>query len=133
MVNKIFKIIIFGLIVWLIPTLVTLLISYLNELYLFDVISAIAIAVTVIVFAYLYFKDIQSHFIKEGVIIGIVWLLISLILDIILIFLGITKLSLNEYAIYVAPLYIIIPAITIGFGLYKDQMVSEDLEGSDGQ
>ncbi len=133
MVNKIFKIIIFGLIVWLIPTLVTLLISYLNELYLFDVISAIAIAVTVIVFAYLYFKDIQSHFIKEGVIIGIVWLLISLILDIILIFLGITKLSLNEYAIYVAPLYIIIPAITIGFGLYKDLMGSEDLEGSDGQ
>jgi hypothetical protein len=133
MVNKVFRIIIFGLIVWLIPTIVTLLVSYSNGLYLFDVISAIAIAATVIVFTYLYFKDIQNKYIKEGVIIGIVWLLISLILDIILIFLGITKLSLNEYAIYVAPLYIIIPAITIGFGLYKDQMDAEEMKEPDEQ
>ncbi|MCE5214954.1 MAG: hypothetical protein LLF83_09585 [Methanobacterium sp.] len=126
--NKIFKILIFGLIVWIIPTLITLLVSYLNGLYLFDVISAIAIAVTVIVFVYLYFKDITAQYIKEGIIIGIVWLVISIVLDIVLILLGITKLSLNEYAIYIAPLYIIIPAITIGFGLYKDQMANGDIE-----
>ncbi len=121
--NKVLKIIGFGFIVWLIPTLVTLLAYYLNGMFLFDVISAIAIAVTVIVFAYLYYKDINAHFIKEGVMIGIVWLVISLVLDVVLILLGITKLSLMEYAIFVAPIYIIIPAITIGFGLYKDQML----------
>ena len=120
--NKILKIVIFGLIVWLIPTLVTLLASYVIGIYLFDVISALAIAITVIVFAYLYFKYVNTDYLKEGVVTGIVWLLISLVLDIALVFLQITKLTLMEYLIYVSPLYIIIPAITIGFGLYKGQM-----------
>lgn len=120
--KKILKIIGFGLIVWLIPTLITLLVSNLKFLNFFDVISAVAIAITVIIFSYLYLRDIDANFIKEGVILGIVWLIISLVLDVVLVFLGITKLSLMEYTIYFAPLYIIIPAITIGFGLYKDQM-----------
>lgn len=120
--NKNLKIIGYGFIVWLIPTLITLSVSYLNVLSFFDVISAIAIAVTVIIFSYLYFKDIHAHFTKEGVIIGLVWLVISIVLDIALIFLGITQLTLTAYAINVAPLYIIIPAVTIGFGLYKEEM-----------
>lgn len=120
--NKYLKIISYGLIIWLIPTLVTLLASYLNALSFFDVISAIAIAITVIVFSYLYFEDVNVNFIKEGVILGVVWVVISIVLDIVLILLGITKLSLISYAANVIPLYIIIPAVTIGFGLYKDQM-----------
>lgn len=119
---KLLKLIGFGLIVWLIPTLITLLVSYLKIINYFDVISAVAIAVTVIVFSYLYFKNIEANLVKEGFILGIVWLLLSIILDIVLIFLGINQLSLMEYAYYVVPLYIIIPAITIGFGLYKDEM-----------
>jgi hypothetical protein len=126
--NKILKITGFGFIVWLIPTIITLLVSYLEFMSFFDVVSALAIAITVIVFTYLYFRDINVDLVKEGVIIGIVWLIMSLILDIVLIYLGITKLSLMEYAIYVAPLYVIVPAITIGFGLYKDQMMSKDRE-----
>lgn len=113
--------------VWLIPTIVTYITSLTSGLYLFDVISALAIAISVIIFTYLYFKDIDSHLIREGIIIGVIWLLISVILDIILILLGVTKLTLLEYAIYVAPLYIIIPVVTVGFGLYKDQVNSESL------
>ena len=108
--------------VWFIPTIITYITSFTSGLYLFDVISALSIAITVIVFAYIYFKDIDSHFIKEGIILGVVWLLISIVLDIILVLLGITKLTITQYAIYVAPIYIIIPVVTIGFGLYKDQM-----------
>lgn len=123
--NKILKIIGFGFIVWLIPTVITLIVSYLNGLYYFDVISAVAIAITVIVFTYLYFKDVSVHFIREGVILGLVWLVMSIVLDVVLIFLGINKLSLMEYTVYVIPLYIVLPAITIGFGLYKGQMAEK--------
>lgn len=96
--------------------------SYLNVLFYFDVIAALAIAITVIVFSYLYFKDTSDHFVREGVTLTIVWLLITLILDVVLIYLGVSDVSLIGYAITVVPLYIIIPAITIGFGLYKNQM-----------
>lgn len=120
--NKSLKILGFGLIVWVIPTIITLLASYFGGPYLFDVISAVSITISVIVFAYIYFRDITTHFIREGVTIGIVWVIISLVLDVVLIFLNINKVSLMEYAVYIAPLYIIIPAITIGLGLYRNQM-----------
>jgi len=120
--KKILKISSFGFVVWLIPTLITLLLSFLNEIFFFDVISAVSIALTVTVLSYIYFKDEGVHYVKEGMIIGLIWLIISIVLDIILILLGVTKLTLVQYSVYVAPLYVIIPAITIGFGLYKDQM-----------
>ena len=113
--------------VWLIPTIVTYFTSLTVGVSFFDVISALSIAISVIVFTYIYFKDVDSHFIKEGIIIGVVWLLISVVLDIVLILLGVTKLTLLEYALYVTPLYIIIPVVTVGFGLYKDQLYSEGL------
>ena len=108
--------------VWLIPTIVTLLSSYLSGMFLFDLVSAVAIAVSVIVFTYLYFSDLESDYVKEGIMIGVFWVMISMVLDVVLILIGITKLNLTQYIVYVAPLYVIIPAITIGFGLYRDQM-----------
>lgn len=94
----------------------------MNGPYFFDVISAVAIAVVVIVFAYLYFVNIFAHFIREGIVIGILWVVISIVLDVVLIFLNISRISLIEYAVNIAPLYIIIPAVTIGMGLYKNQL-----------
>jgi hypothetical protein len=123
--KNILKIIVFGFIVWLIPTIVTYITSFTSGLYLFDVVSALSIAITVIVFAYIYFKDVDSHLVREGLIIGVVWLLISIVLDIVLVLLGITKLTLTQYAVYVAPIYIIIPAVTIGFGMYIQQKNEE--------
>lgn len=108
--------------VWFIPTITTLLFSYLSGMFLFDVISAVAIALTVIVFAYMYFKGVDGHYLKEGIVVGVVWLIISVVLDIVLILVGVTKLTLFQYIIYVAPLYVIVPAITIGFGLYWEQI-----------
>ena len=120
------KIINYGLLVWLVPSLITVILgSFLVTMNIFEIVSAAAIAVIVIIFSYLYFKGITENFIKESVLIGISWLIISIVLDIILIFLGISQLTLMNYAMYVAPLYIIIPAITIGLGLYMNQKMND--------
>jgi hypothetical protein len=124
-VNKNAKIINYGLLVWLIPSLITVILgSFLAAINIFEIISAVAIAVTVMVFSYLYLKVITENFLKESVLIGISWLIISIALDIILILLGISQLTLINYTMYVAPLYIIIPAITIGLGLYMNQRMN---------
>jgi len=124
--NKNAKIINYGLLVWLIPSLITVILgSFIAAMNIFEIVSAVAIAVTVIVFSYLYLKGITENFIKEGLLIGISWLIINIVLDIILILLGISQLTLNNYAMYVAPLYVIIPAITIGLGLYMNQRVND--------
>ena len=124
--NKNAKIINYGLLVWLIPSLITVIFgSFSAAMNIFEIVSAVAIAVTVIVFSYLYLKGITENFIKESVLIGISWLIISIVLDIIMVMLGISELSLTNYAMYVAPLYIIIPAITIGLGLYLNQKMND--------
>ena len=124
--NKNAKIINYGLLVWLIPSLITVILgSFLAAMNIFEIVSAVAIAVTVIVFSYLYLKGITENFIKESVLVGISWLVISIVLDIILILLGISQLTLTNYTIYVAPLYIIIPAISIGLGLYMNHRMND--------
>ena len=119
--NKNSKIINYGVLVWLIPSLITVTLASFVAMNVFEIISAVAIAVTVIVFSYLYFRGITENFIKEGILIGIIWLIISIILDLILVAVGISQLNLTSYAMYVAPLYIIIPAVTIGLGVYMKQ------------
>jgi len=124
--NKNAKIINYGLLVWLIPSLITVILgSFSAAMNIFEIVSAAAIAVTVIVFSYFYFRGITKNFIKEGVLIGITWLIINIVLDIIMVLLGISELRLNSYMLYVAPLYIIIPAITIGLGLYMNQRMND--------
>lgn len=123
--NKILKIIFFGLIVWLIPTIVTYFASDVSSKQIFDLVASVAISGSVVVFSYIYFKDINSHFIREGIILAAAWLVITIVLDALLIFLGISTATLFEHAISVIPLYVIIPAITIGFGLYLDHMTED--------
>ena len=122
--KKILEIIGFGFIVWLIPTIVTYFASDAGSVQLYDFTASVAIGGSAVVLSYIYFKDITSHFVREGVILAIVWVLTTIVLDVVLIYLGISKTSLIEYAVTIVPLYVIIPAITIGFGLYLDQMVA---------
>ncbi len=121
--KKILNIIGFGFIVWLIPTIVTYFASDVGSAQIFDIVAAVAISASAVVSSYVYFKDITSHFIREGIILAAAWLAITIVLDVVLIFLGISKATLLEHAIRVIPLYVIIPAITIGFGLYLEHMV----------
>ena len=120
--NKNLKIVGYGFLVWLIPSLITFGLEFFSSAFtVFEIISATTIAITVIVLSYLYFKDINTNFIKEGILIGVIWFIISIVLDLLLILVKVTGLSLASYAIYVAPLYVIIPAITIGLGMYMGQ------------
>lgn len=124
--NKNLKIVGYGVLVWLIPTLISILILLLSAINLFETIAPIAITITVVMFSYLYLKDIDTNFIKEGVVIGLSWAIISIVLDLLMIMIGVTQLSLTSYTVYVGPLYLVVPALTIGFGYLLDSK----LEGS---
>ncbi len=63
--NKNLKILNYGFLVWLIPSLITVTSAYSGAMAIFEIISAVAIAVTVIVFSYLYLNGLNGNFIKE--------------------------------------------------------------------
>ncbi|MBI5679900.1 MAG: hypothetical protein HZC47_03265 [Methanobacterium sp.] len=119
--DKNLKIVGYGFLIWLITSLITAVLGFFSSaLIIYEIISAATIAITVIMFSYLYLKDTKMNFVKEGVIIGVVWLIISVILDLLMIIVGFTQLSLTSYAMYFASIYVIIPVITIGRGYLLD-------------
>jgi hypothetical protein len=126
LIIKILKLIGYGFLVWLIPTIITsALIIFPNTTYLFDIVSALSLFISSAMFSYLYFKSVNINFIKEGIITGITWLILSIVFDLLMILVGISTISLTSYALLVVPLYVIIPVITVSYGLHLDHKANK--------
>ncbi|MCK5112162.1 MAG: hypothetical protein KAQ84_01340 [Thermoplasmatales archaeon] len=123
--NKYLKICLFGFLVWLIPLIVSFLIFGLHEDYrpLFESIMAVAVTLSVVLFSVLYFKTVDKDYVKEGVMIGITWLIINLIIDLIIMVLleSPMQMSIGDYMMDIGLTYVIIPVITIGFGMILEK------------
>jgi uncharacterized membrane protein YpjA len=74
------------------------------------------------IFIQLYFKSVISHFKREGIRIGLVWLFLNLALDLIVL-VGLFKSDLGEYLIGVGLRYLVIPILTIEVGNILDQKI----------
>ena len=118
-INKNLKIVLFGLLVWLIPFMVSFFIYPLKTpMYSwFESIMSVLIAVAAVIFSYFYFKDIGANFVREGVVTGIVWFIIAIVIDLVM-FMPASPMHMNftEYMMTVGVKYLIIPVVTIGSG-----------------
>jgi FtsH-binding integral membrane protein len=117
--NKYLKLVVFGFFVWLIPFLVSFGIVSLrtNNRPLFESIMPVVVTFCVVLFAFLYFKKREKNSIKEGFVVGIVWFLISIIIDLAM-FLpeSAWHMTIADYFMDVGLTYLIILMIPIGFG-----------------
>lgn len=111
--------ILFGFLVWVIPFVVAILIFPIrnNDRPLFESIMPVVVVLCVVIFACLYFQKLQGRLLREGIILGVVWLAISLVLDLIL-FMPDSPMHMSfiDYLKDIGLTYLMIPAITIGFG-----------------
>ena len=107
-----------GFLVWLIPFVVSVLIFPLKGSLpaLFESIMPVVVVISVVVFAALYFRKVKADFLKEGIVVGIVWLMICLVLDLLMFTEGPMKMSLADYMMDIGLVYLMIPIITVGFG-----------------
>lgn len=124
--NKYVNICIFGFFIWLVPFMVSFGIFELRETNrpLFESIMPVVLVITVLFFSIIYFKKTNKDPIKDGLISGIMWFLISIIIDIIL-FIPESpmQMTISEYMMDIGITYIIILIIPIGIGyLTKIQM-----------
>lgn len=110
------KIVLSGFLLWLIPFLFSFLIYPLKTSGspLFESLMPLILVLFVCIFSYLYLKDIESGILKEGIIIGVIWFLISIIIDL-SIFLPSSpmQMSFNNYLSDIGITYLIFPIITI--------------------
>ncbi|MCK5030146.1 MAG: hypothetical protein KAR64_01640 [Thermoplasmatales archaeon] len=109
----------FGILIWLIPFLVSFVVLPLKDSNrpLFESIMPVVLTITVVIFSILFFKRVDREFMKEGFIIGIVWFTISIVIDL---FMFIPEssmhMSLVDYIMDIGLTYLIILVIPVGFG-----------------
>ncbi|GBD94335.1 hypothetical protein BMS3Abin05_01941 [bacterium BMS3Abin05] len=113
------KALLFGVIIWVIPFTVALFIFPLRESWraLFESIMPLVITITTVSLGVAYFKKVESGFIKEGVVVGLLWLIICLVIDLPLMLSSPMNMSLVDYMADVGLTYLIIPAITMSLGM----------------
>ncbi len=118
--NQYLKVVLYGFLVWLLPFVVSLFIYPLKVAGspLFESIMPLVISLTVVVLAFFYLKNLDGDYVKEGVIMGVFWFTISIIIDLVL-FLSPSALqvSFTDYLMDIGITYLLIPFITIGMGL----------------
>lgn len=111
--------ILFGFLVWVIPFVMAILIFPIrnNDRPLFESIMPVVVVLCVVIFTCFYFQKLPGRLLKEGIILGVVWLAISLVLDLIL-FMPDSPMHMSfiDYLKDIGLTYLMIPAITIGFG-----------------
>ncbi len=118
------KAILYGFFIWLIPFAVAFMIYPIHDSHrpLFESIMPVVIAICVVIFGKLYFKHVEANYKKEGIWLGLIWIFISLVIDLIL-FMPESPMHLSfiDYLMDIGITYFMIPVITIGFGYLLDK------------
>ena len=112
------KALLYGLLIWAVPFTVAFLIFGIRETNrpLFESIMPVVLTATTVVFTKLYLLKINKNYYKESIKLGILWLAISLFVDLAMFMQGPMKMALTDYVADIGITYLIIPTITIGFG-----------------
>lgn len=109
----------FGFLVWLVPFVVAFVAFAafpVKESWrsLFESIMAVTVAATAVLLARLYFRRSTARSSWEGVTLGLLWLAISVGIDLPLMLSPPISYTLEEYTADIGLTYLMIPVITIG-------------------
>ena len=107
-----------GFLVWLIPFVLSCLIFPLKTSLpaLFESIMPVVVVIFTVVFAVVYLRKLKANFLREGIIVGIAWLVICLVFDLLMFMEGPMKMTFADYMMDIGLVYLMIPTITVGFG-----------------
>lgn len=119
--NKLIKIILYGIIIWLVPFIASFAFvdsggNYTIPETFFKSIMVVAGALTGVVLSVSYFSGVKKNYFGEGVVIGVIWLAINLSLDLAMVYGGFFKMSPAQYFTDIGLRYLSIPIYTIGMG-----------------
>lgn len=117
--KKYIKIGLSGFLIWLIPFVISFIIFPLRETNrpLFESIMPVVLTAVVIVFSLLLITKKENKPIKEGILVGVSWFVLSLFIDLLL-FLPESpmQMTLGDYMMDIGLTYVLIIIIPIGIG-----------------
>jgi cytochrome c biogenesis factor len=120
-----FRLGLFGFIVWLVPFLVSFLFytpagTPIVGVAFFNSIMSVVLCAVVVLMVFHYLKPVTQDFVKEAFNVGIAWLAISVILDVIVL-LPMSKMTVYTYVTDVALGYLVIPLVALFAGYLLEE------------
>ena len=109
-----------GVLVWLVPFVVAFLVFPFRASArpLFESIMAVVVTSAGIGFGLVYLRGIRTAFVRECLLLGLLWLIISILIDApLMLFGGPMKMSFTSYMADIGLTYPSIPVATLGLGL----------------
>ena len=118
--NKYLKIAFFGFLVWLIPFLASLFFytsggKLIIDIFLFKAIMIVIGSISGAVLLIYYFKKVRTGHFKEGIIVGLLWFGINILLDLVIL-IPMSGMSVADYFTRIGIGYIVIPVMCITVG-----------------
>jgi hypothetical protein len=110
------KAILLGLLIWVVPFAVAFAAFPLKESWrsLFESIMPVTVAAVATACAVYYFRSVKTATLREGLVLGLVWLAISVAIDLPLMLSPPIRMPLLEYLADIGLTYVMIPIITVG-------------------
>ena len=111
--------VLYGFLIWLIPFAVAAAIFPIRtgNRALFESIMPVTLTICAVLFSVLYLRRLGEGFPREGILLGVTWLVICVVVDLLMFMWGPMKMSFADYMMDIGLTYLIIPTITIGTGL----------------
>ncbi|MEE9564749.1 MAG: hypothetical protein V3V63_03470 [Candidatus Hydrothermarchaeaceae archaeon] len=124
--NKTLKIALFGFLTWLIPFVVSFFFyskegQPLIDIFLFKSIMIVVGSLTGASLLVLYFRGLKKDYLKEGVIVGLAWFAINIIMDL-AVLVPMSGMSIGSYFAQIGLRYIIIPIMSTAMGYVADNV-----------
>lgn len=118
--KKAIKIILYGFLTWLIPFLISFFFynkdaQLVIDIFLFKSIMIVLATAVGLLFLILYFRKITGNYLHEGIMVGLVWFAINILLDIVIL-IPMSKMNISEYFAQIGLRYLIIPMMSIAMG-----------------
>jgi hypothetical protein len=109
----------FGFLIWLIPFGVAFAILPLRHSWraLFESIMPVVVTLAVVGFGVVYFRRVKAAFVAEGLRLGLLWLMVSVAIDLPLMLSPPINMTLIDYLADVGLTYAIMPIVTTGLGM----------------
>lgn len=109
----------YGLLIWLIPFAVAMALFQVRTTQrpLFESIMPVVLVACGIVLAERYFRLVTTDFLRHGLAIGLLWLAMSIALDLPVMLSAPISMTVPDYLMDIALTYLIYPILTVGLGI----------------
>jgi len=118
--KKYLRTVLYGFLSWLIPFVASFFFytrtgELTIDIFLFKSIMIVVGSISAALLLIFYFKEIETNYLKEAIIAGLVWFAINILLDI-AVLIPMSGMSIADYFVQIGIRYLVIPVMTITIG-----------------